>query len=180
MINMKNSYRINYIFLFLSIGIVSTILSNPILGQTQNNSQSQQGESSGAGPYTTGKPDIESAEELERITNATPTRTSNDTTPMLEELGKETQSGNETTEGQQQQQGNQTTEGQQQQQGNQTTEGQQQQQQGNQTTEGQQQQQQGNQTTEGQQQQQQGNQTTEGQQANQSDNPLSNVGKAIG
>src|SRR5918993_1103803 len=154
MINMKNSYRINYIFLFLSIGIVSTILSNPILGQTQNNSQSQQGESSGAGPYTTGKPDIESAEELERITNATPTRTSNDTTPMLEELGKETQSGNETTEGQQQQQGNQTTGGQQQQQGNQTTEGQQQ--------------------------QQQGNQTTEGQQANQSDNPLSNVGKAIG
>src|ERR671910_195120 len=130
MINMKNSYRINYIFLFLSIGIVSTILSNPILGQTQNNSQSQQGESGGAGPYTTGKPDIESAEELERITNATPTRTSNDTTPMLEELGKETQSGNETTEGQQQQQ--------------------------------------------------QGNQTTEGQQTNQSDNPLSNVGKAIG
>jgi TolA-binding protein len=130
MINMKNSYRINYIFLFLSIGIVSTILSNPILGQTQNNSQSQQGESGGAGPYTTGKPDIESAEELERITNATPTRTSNDTTPMLEELGKETQSGNQTTEGQQQQQ--------------------------------------------------QGNQTTEGQQGNQSDNPLSNVGKAIG
>src|SRR5918995_178399 len=167
MINMKNSYRINYIFLFLSIGIVSTILSNPILGQTQNNSQSQQGESGGAGPYTTGKPDIERAEELERITNATPTRTSNDTTPMLEELGKETQSGNETTEGQQQQQGNQTTGGQQQQQGNQTTEGQQQQQQGNQTTEGQQQ-------------QQQGNQTTEGQQTNQSDNPLSNVGKAIG
>src|ERR671910_749723 len=139
MINMKNSYRINYIFLFLSIGIVSTILSNPILGQTQNNSQSQQGESGGAGPYTTGKPDIESAEELERITNATPTRTSNDTTPMLEQLGKETQSGNQTTGGQQQQ-GNQTTGGQ----------------------------------------QQQGNQTTGGQQGNQSDNPLSNVGKAIG
>src|ERR687897_2990772 len=154
MINMKNSYRINYIFLFLSIGIVSTILSNPILGQTQNNSQSQQGESSGAGPYTTGKPDLESAEELERITNATPTRTSNDTTPMLEQLGKETQSGNQTTGGQQQQQGNQTTGGQQQQQGNQTTGGQQQQQ-GNQTTEGQQQQQQRNQTTEEQQQQQQ-------------------------
>src|ERR671910_342192 len=164
MINMKNSYRINYIFLFLSIGIVSTIFSNPIIGQTQNNSQSQQGETGGAGPYTTGKPDIESAEELERITNATPTRTSNDTTPMLEQLGKETQSGNQTTGGQQQQ-GNQTTGGQQQQQGNQTTGGQQQQQ--------------GNQTTEGQQ-QQQGNQTTEGQQANQSDNPLSNVGKAIG
>src|ERR687897_3190454 len=175
MINMKNSYRINYIFLFLSIGIVSTILSNPILGQTQNNSQSQQGESSGAGPYTTGKPDIESAEELERITNATPTRTSNDTTPMLEELGKETQSGNETTGGQQQQQqGNQTTGGQQQQQGNQTTGGQQQQQ-GNQTTGGQQanqSEQQANQS------EQQANQSE--QQANQSDNPLSDVGKAIG
>ena len=156
MINMKNSYRINYIFLFLSIGIVSTILSNPILGQTQNNSQSQQGESGGAGPYTTGKPGIESAEELEKITNDTPTRTSNDTTPMLEELGKETQSGNETTGGQQQQQGNQTTGGQQQQQ------------QGNQTTGGQQ----ANQS------EQQANQSE--QQANQSDNPLSDVGKAIG
>jgi TolA-binding protein len=141
MINMKNSYRITYIFLFLSIGIVSTIFSNPILGQTQNNSQSQQGETGGAGPYTSGKPDIESAEELEKITNDTPTRISNDTTPMLQELGKETQSGNQTTGGQQQQQGNQTTGGQQ---------------------------------------QQQGNQTTGGQQGNQSDNPLSNVGKAIG
>jgi TolA-binding protein len=150
MINMKNSYRITYIFLFLSIGIVSTIFSNPILGQTQNNSQSQQGETGGAGPYISGKPDIESAEELEKITNDTPTRTSNDTTPMLQELGKETQSGNQTTGGQQQQ-GNQTTGGQQQQ---------------------------GNQTTGGQ--QQQGNQTTGGQQGNQSDNPLSNVGKAIG
>jgi hypothetical protein len=153
MINMKNSYRITYIFLFLSIGIASTIFSNPILGQTQNNSQSQQGETGGAGPYTTGKPGIESAEELEKITNDTTTRTSNDTTPMLEQLGKETQTGNQTTGGQQQQQGNQTTGGQQQQQGNQTTGGQQ---------------------------QQQGNQTTGGQQGNQSDNPLSNVGKAIG
>src|SRR5918995_1620438 len=153
MINMKNSYRINYIFLFLSIGIVSTILSNPILGQTQNNSQSQQGESGGAGPYTTGKPGIESAEELEKITNDTPTRTSNDTTPMLEELGKETQSGNETTGGQQQQQGNQTTGGQQ---ANQSE------QQANQSE------QQANQS------EQQANQSE--QQANQSDNPLSDVG----
>jgi hypothetical protein len=161
MINMKNSYRITYIFLFLSIGIVSTIFSNPILGQTQNNSQSQQGETGGAGPYISGKPDIESAEELEKITNDTPTRTSNDTTPMLQELGKETQSGNQTSGGQQQQ-GNQTSGGQQQQ--------------GNQTSGGQQQQ--GNQTSGGQ--QQQGNQTSGGQQGNQSDNPLSNVGKAIG
>jgi hypothetical protein len=150
---MKNSYRINYIFLLLSIGIVSTILSTPVLGQTQNNSQNQQGQSGGAGPYTSGKPDIESAQELESITNDTDTRTSNDTTPMMQQLGKETQSGNQTSGGQQQQQGNQTSGGQQQQQGNQTTGGQQ---------------------------QQQGNQTSGGQQGNQSDNPLSNVGKAIG
>jgi len=149
---MKNSYRGNYIFLLLSIGIVSTMLSTPVLGQTQNNSQNQQGQTGGASPYTSGKPDIESAQELESITNDTNTRTSNDTTPLMQELGKETQSGNQTTGGQQQQQGNQTTGGQQQQQGNQTTGGQ----------------------------QQQGNQTTGEQQGNQSDNPLSNVGKAIG
>ena len=107
---MKNSYRINYIFLFLSIGIVSTILSNPILGQTQDNSQNQ----TGGGPYTTGEPGIESATELETITNDTQTSTSNDTTPMFQELGKETQAGNQTG----QQQGNQTAGGQQQ--GNQT------------------------------------------------------------
>jgi|GEM_PF-3448662 len=151
---MKNSYRINYIFLLLSLGIVSTILSTPVLGQTQNNSQNQQGQTGGAGPYTSGKPDIESAQELESITNDTDTKTSNDTTPMMQELGKETQSGNQTSGGQQQQQGNQTSGGQQQQQGNQTSGGQQQ--------------------------QQQGNQTSGGQQGNQSDNPLSNVGKAIG
>jgi len=150
---MKNSYRINYIFLLLSLGIVSTILSTPVLGQTQNNSQNQQGQTGGAGPYTSGKPDIESAQELESITNDTDTKTSNDTTPMMQELGKETQSGNQTSGGQQQQQGNQTSGGQQQQQGNQTSGGQQ---------------------------QQQGNQTSGGQQGNQSDNPLSNVGKAIG
>jgi TolA-binding protein len=152
---MKNSYRINYIFLLLSLGIVSTILSTPVLGQTQNNSQNQQGQTGGAGPYTSGKPDIESAQELESITNDTDTKTSNDTTPMMQQLGKETQSGNQTSGGQQQQQCNQTSGGQQQQQ-------------------------QGNQTSGGQQQQQQGNQTSGGQQGNQSDNPLSNVGKAIG
>ena len=124
---MKNSYRINYIFLLLSLGIVSTILSTPVLGQTQNNSQNQQGQTGGAGPYTSGKPDIESAQELESITNDTDTKTSNDTTPMMQELGKETQSGNQTSGGQQQQQ-----------QGNQTSGGQQQQQQGNQTSGGQQ------------------------------------------
>jgi hypothetical protein len=158
---MKNGYRINYIFLLLSIGIVSTILSTPVLGQTQNNSQNQQSQTGGAGPYISGKPGIESAQELESITNDTDTRTSNDTTPMMQELGKETQSGNQTSGGQQQQ-GNQTSGGQQQQ--------------GNQTSGGQQQQ--GNQTSGGQ--QQQGNQTSGGQQGNQSDNPLSNVGKALG
>jgi hypothetical protein len=155
---MKNSSKINHIFLLLSIGIVSTILSTPISAQTQNNSQNQTAESAGSGPYTTGKPGIESADELESITNDTQTSTSNDTTPMMEELGKETQAGNQTTGGQQQ--ANQTTGGQQQ---------------ANQTTGGQQQ---ANQTTGG---QQQANQTTGGQQeGNQSDNPLSNVGKAIG
>jgi hypothetical protein len=145
---MKNSSKINHIFLLLSIGIVSTILSTPISAQTQNNSQNQTAESAGSGPYTTGKPGIESANELESITNDTQTSTSNDTTPMMEELGKETQAGNQTTGGQQQ--ANQTTGGQQQ----------------------------ANQTTGG---QQQANQTTGGQQeGNQSDNPLSNVGKAIG
>ena len=127
---MKNRSRINYIFLLLSIGIASTLLSNPILGQTQNNSQNQ----TGGGPYTTGKPGVESATELETITNDTQTTTSNDSTPMFQQLGKETQAGNQT----EQPQGNQTAGGQQQ--GNQTAGGQQQ---GNQTAGGQQQ---GNQT----------------------------------
>jgi hypothetical protein len=144
---MKNTSRINYIFLLLSIGIVSTILSNPVLGQTQNNSQNQ---TAGAGPYISGKPGIESAQELESITNDTQTSVSNDTTPMLQQLGKETQSGNQT----EQQQGNQTATGGQQQ-GNQTATGGQQQ--GNQTATGGQQQ--GNQTATGG--QQQGNQTEE-------------------
>ena len=125
---MKNSSRINYIFLLLSFGIVSTILSTPISAQTQNNSQNQSAGTDSSGPYATGKPGIGSADELESITNDTQTSTSNDTTPMMQQLGKETQTGNQTTAGHQQ-----------------------------------------------------GNQTTEGQQPNnQSDNPLSNVGKAIG
>jgi hypothetical protein len=156
---MKNTSRINYIFLLLSIGIVSTILSNPILGQTQNNSQNQ---TAGAGPYTSGKPGIESAQELESITNDTQTSVSNDTTPMFQQLGKETQSGNQT----QQQQGNQTATGGQQQ-GNQTATGGQQQ--GNQTATGGQQQ--GNQTATGG--QQQSNQTEE-------KGPLEKIGEALG
>ena len=125
---MNGSSRINYIFLLLSIGIASTLLSSPISGQTQNNTQNQTAGTAGYGSYTTGKPGIGSAEELESITNDTQTRTSNDSTPFFQQLGKETQAGNQTTGGQQQ--GNQTTGGQ--------------------------------------------------QQGNQSDNPLSNVGEAIG
>jgi TolA-binding protein len=124
---MNGSSRINYIFLLLSIGIVSTILSSPISGQTQNNTQNQTAGTAGSGPYATGKPGIGSAEELESITNDSQTRTSNDSA-FFQQLGKETQTGNQTTGGQQQ--GNQTTGGQ--------------------------------------------------QQGNQSDNPLSNVGEAIG
>jgi TolA-binding protein len=146
---MKNRCRINYIFLLLSFGIVSTILSTPISGQTQNNSQNQTPETG----YTSGKPDIESANELEAITNDTQTSTSNDTNTMMKGLGEETQAGNQTAGGQQ---GNQTAGGQQ----------------GNQTAGGQQ----GNQTAGG----QQGNQTAGGQQGNQSEDILSKAGKALG
>ena len=155
---MKNRYRINYIFLLLSIGIVSTILSNPILGQTQNNSQNQTAGTTGGGPYISGKPGIESATELESLTNDTQPKTSNDTTPMFQELGKETQVGNQT----EQQQGNQTAG--EQQQGNQTAG---EQQQGNQTAG---EQQQGNQTAGG---QQQGNQT-------ENKSILEKLGEAVG
>jgi hypothetical protein len=122
---MKNRCRINYIFLLLSFGIVSTILSTPISAQTQNDSQNQTG---GSSPYTSGKPGIESSSELEGITNDTQTSVSNDTTSMMQGLGEETQAGNQTAGGQQ---GNQTAGGQQ---GNQTAGGQQ----GNQTAGGQQ------------------------------------------
>ena len=40
---MKNRTNITYTFLLLAIGIVSTILSNPILAQTEGNSQNQTG-----------------------------------------------------------------------------------------------------------------------------------------
>ncbi len=40
---MKNRTNINYTFLLLAIGIVSTILSNPIFAQTEGNSQNQTG-----------------------------------------------------------------------------------------------------------------------------------------
>ena len=125
---MKNRCRINYIFLLLSFGIISTIMSTPISAQTQNNSQDQTPETGGSSPYTSGKPGIESATEMEGLTNDTQTSTSNDTNTMMQGLGKETQAGNQTAGGQQ---GNQTAGGQQ---GNQTAGGQQ----GNQTAGGQQ------------------------------------------
>jgi hypothetical protein len=150
---MKNRSRINYIFLLLSFGIISTIISTPISAQTQNNSQDQTSEKGGSSPYTSGKPGIESANELESLTNDTQTSTSNDTTPMMQELGKETQAGNQTAGGQA---GNQTAGGQA----------------GNQTAGGQA----GNQTAGG----QAGNQTAGGQQGNQSENILSKAGKALG
>ena len=150
---MKNRCRINYIFLLLSFGIVSTILSTPISAQTQNNSQNQTPETGGSSPYTSGKPGIESATEIEGLTNDTQTSTSNDTNTMMQGLGKETQAGNQTAGGQQ---GNQTAGGQQ----------------GNQTAGGQQE----NQTAGGQQE----NQTAGGQEGNQSENILSKAGKALG
>ena len=85
-------------------------MSTPISAQTQNNSQDQASEKGGSSPYTSGKPGIESANEIESLTNDTQTSTSNDTTPMLQELGEETQAGNQTAGGQQ---GNQTAGGQQ-------------------------------------------------------------------
>ena len=93
---MENRCRINYIFLLLSFGIISTIMSTPISAQTQNNSQDQTSEKGGSSPYTSGKPGIESANEMESLTNDTQTSTSNDTTPMMQELGEETQDWNQT------------------------------------------------------------------------------------
>ena len=90
---------------------------------------------------------------MEGITNDTQTSTSNDTTPMMQQLGKETQAGNQTAGGQQE---NQTAGGQQE----------------NQTAGGQQE----NQTAGGQQE----NQTAGGQEGNQSEDILSKAGKALG
>lgn len=61
---MKNSSRINYIFLLLSFGIVSIISSTPISAQTQNNSQNQSAGTASSGPYATGKPGIGSGKSV--------------------------------------------------------------------------------------------------------------------
>ena len=141
---MKNRTRINYTFLLLAIGIVSTILSNPILAQTEGNSQNQTagtsggqqqggqqqggqqqggqqqgGQQQGGGPgadsggQVKAGDDIGSIEELQALTpDAPPTKISNDTTPLFEDLGKETSTdkgfaGDKEQQGGQQQ-GNQT------------------------------------------------------------------------
>src|SRR5215216_539126 len=127
---MKNRTRINYTFLLLAIGIVSTILSNPILAQTEGNSQNQTagtsggqqqgGQQQGGGPgadsggQVKAGDDIGSIEELQALTpDAPPTKTSNDTTPLFEDLGKET-STDKGFAGDKEQQGGQQQGGQQQ------------------------------------------------------------------
>jgi hypothetical protein len=159
---MKSRTKINYTFLLLAIGIVSTILSNPILAQTEGNSQNQTGTTSGDGGQQQGggesTPSIGSIEDLKKLTTpeGPPPKTSNDTTPLFQQLGKESGTGNQTG-GQQQPSGQEQG---QQQEGNQTAG----------TTGGQQQE--GNQTAG----------TTGGQQqeGNQTGGPLGEVGEAIG
>src|SRR5918998_1236055 len=139
---MKNRTNITYTFLLLAIGIVSTILSNPILAQTEGNSQNQTGgqgqqqggqgqqQGGGSGADSGGQmkagDDIGSIEELQSLSReGPPTSTKNDTTGLFQDLGKETSTDQgfagdkEQQGGQGQQQGNQTG-GQGQQQGNQT------------------------------------------------------------
>src|SRR5918994_2890775 len=135
---MKNRTNITYTFLLLAIGIVSTILSNPILAQTEGNSQNQTGgqgqqqggqgqqqggqgqqQGGGSGADSGGQPkagdDIGSIEELQSLTGeAPPTSTKNDSTGLFQDLGKETSTDQgfagdkEQQGGQGQQQGNQT------------------------------------------------------------------------
>jgi hypothetical protein len=111
---MKNMMRISYTFLLLAVGIISTILSNPVLAQTEGNQTGgqQQGgqQQQGGGQGTTD--DIGSIEELQQLTtseNPLPP-TSNDTSSTLQELEKETGTDNQTG-GQQQQGGGQGQEG---------------------------------------------------------------------
>ena len=173
---MKKRTNITYTFLLLAIGIVSTILSNPILAQTEGNSQNQTGgqgqqqggqgqqQGGGSGADSGGQmkagDDIGSIEELQSLTReGPPTSTKNDTTGLFSDLGKET-STDQGFAGDKEQQG-----GQGQQPGNQTGQGQQQggQQEGNQTAG----------TSGG---QQQGGQ----QEGNQTGNPLTDIGEQIG
>ena len=165
---MKNMMRISYTFLLLAVGIISTILSNPVLAQTEGNQtgQQQQGgqqqggeQQQGGGQGTTD--DIGSIEELQQLTtseNPLPP-TSNDTSSTLQELEKETGTDNQT--GGQQQGGGQGQEG------NQTGG----QQQGGEQQQGGGQGQEGNQT---------GGQQQGEQEGNQSGNPLSDALQGLG
>src|SRR5918993_1461679 len=168
---MKNRTNITYTFLLLAIGIVSTILSNPILAQTEGNSQNQTGgqgqqqggqgqqqggqgqqQGGGSGADSGGQmkagDDIGSIEELQSLSReGPPTSTKNDTTGLFQDLGKET-STDQGFAGDKEQQGGQGQQQGGQQQGGQQQGGQQQggQQQGGQQQGGQGQQQEGNQT----------------------------------
>src|ERR671912_137245 len=134
---MKNRTNITYTFLLLAIGIVSTILSNPILAQTEGNSQNQTGgqgqqqggqgqqqggqgqqQGGGSGADSGGQmkagDDIGSIEELQSLSReGPPTSTKNDTTGLFQDLGKETSTDQGFT-GDKEQQGGQQQGGQQQ------------------------------------------------------------------
>jgi hypothetical protein len=118
---MKYRTGINYTFLLLALGIVSTILSNPILAQTAGTAGGQQSQPSEEGQQQGGN------------------QTGGPLAEVGEAIGKMFQQGDNQTGGQQQQQqGDNQTGGQQQQQqqGDNQTGGQQQQQQGGNQTEG--------------------------------------------
>src|SRR5918995_2323123 len=188
---MKNRTNITYTFLLLAIGIVSTILSNPILAQTEGNSQNQTGgqgqqqggqgqqqggqgqqqggqgqqQGGGSGADSGGQmkagDDIGSIEELQSLSREGPPTSTKNDTTGLFQDLGKETSTDQGFAGDKEQQG-----GQGQQQGNQT--GGQGQQQGGQG------QQQGNQTagtSGGQGQQQEGNQTG---------NPLTDIGEQLG
>src|SRR5918995_1291669 len=192
---MKNRTNITYTFLLLAIGIVSTILSNPILAQTEGNSQNQTGgqgqqqggqgqqqggqgqqqggqgqqQGGGSGADSGGQmkagDDIGSIEELQSLSREGPPTSTKNDTTGLFQDLGKETSTDQGFAGDKEQQG-----GQGQQQGGQG------QQQGNQTG-GQGQQQQGG--------QQEGNQTagTSGgqqQEGNQTGNPLADIGEQIG
>ncbi|HJT84384.1 MAG TPA: hypothetical protein VJ697_07865 [Nitrososphaeraceae archaeon] len=150
---MKCKSKINYFFLILAVGIISTPLSSSIWAQSEGNSQNQTSSQGQQGAGT--------IEELQSLTTSDNelVNTTNDTTPMSSELGKETSTDQGFAGDKEQQSG--------QQQSNQTAS----------TSGGQQQSNQTASTSGG---QQQSNQTAGQQEQNKSGNPLSDVGKAIG
>ena len=80
---MKCKSKINYFFLILAVGIISTPLSSSIWAQTEGNSQNQTSSQGQQGAGT--------IEELQSLTTSGNelVSTTNDTTPMTSELGKE-------------------------------------------------------------------------------------------